>query len=89
MSFFVYILQNLEGRLYIGQTLNLELRLRRHNEVRVFLTKNLGPWSLECSEEYETRPKAMAKEKRLKALKNKQALMEYVAQAIKPLSRPE
>ena len=69
MSFFVYILKNPEGRLYIGQTSDLQLRLQGHNEGRVFWTKSRGPWKLVHSEVFETRSEAMAQERRLKSLK--------------------
>lgn len=78
--YFVYILQNPQGRLYIGQTSDLELRLRRHNEGKVFWTKGKGPWQLIHSEGFITRSAAMTQERRLKALKSKKALLDYMAQ---------
>jgi putative endonuclease len=80
MAYFVYILRNTEGRLYIGQTSDLELRLQRHNEGKVFWTKSRGPWQLVHSETFNTRSAAMTQEKRLKALKSKKALLDYMAQ---------
>jgi len=80
MAYFVYILCNTEGRLYIGQTSDLEIRLQRHNEGKVFWTKRRGPWQLIHSENFTTRSAAMAQERRLKALKNKKALLDYIAQ---------
>ncbi len=59
MSFFVYVLRNAEGRFYIGQTSDLQRRLQRHNEGRVFWTKSRGPWELAYSEPFETRAEAM------------------------------
>ena len=84
MAYFVYIIRNTQGRLYIGQTSNLELRLRRHNEGKVFSTKNRGPWQLIHSETFATRSAAMTQEKRLKALKSKRALLDYIAQRQSP-----
>jgi putative endonuclease len=80
MAYFAYIIRNTEGRLYIGQTSDLELRLRRHNEGRVFWTKSRGPWQLIHSESFATRSAAMTQEKRLKGLKNKKTLLNYIAQ---------
>ena len=80
MPFFVYVLQNPDGRFYIGQTSNLELRLQRHNEERVFWTSGRGPWELAYSEEFETRSGAMARERRLKGLKSKEALEKHITQ---------
>ena len=65
-TFTVYILQNPEGKFYIGQTNDLEDRLRRHNEGRTRYTKGKGPWQLVYKEEYEIRGEAMIREKQLK-----------------------
>jgi len=78
--YFIYILQNPQGRLYIGQTSDLQLRLRRHNEDKVFSTKGRGPWQIIHSKSFATRSAAMTQERRLKALKNKKALMYHLAQ---------
>ena len=80
MPFFIYILQNSNGRFYIGQTDNLEARLRRHNEGEVFWTKSRGPWTLACSRLFDTRSEAVTEELRLKKLKNRKALDSYIAQ---------
>ena len=80
MSYFTYILENPEGRFYIGQTSDLELRLKRHNEGRVFWTKSRGPWSLAYWSEFSARSEAMAREKALEALRSKRSLRELVAQ---------
>ena len=80
MPFFVYILQNNEGRFYIGQTDNLEARLLRHNQGKVFWTKNRGPWKLASSRQFISRSEAVTEEVRLKKLKNKKAIESYIAQ---------
>jgi putative endonuclease len=82
MPFFVYILQNNEGRFYIGQTDNIEARLRRHTEGKVFWTMSRGPWKLACYRELNSRSEAMAEESRLKRLKNKKALETYIIQSV-------
>ncbi|MGW8185556.1 MAG: GIY-YIG nuclease family protein [Candidatus Moraniibacteriota bacterium] len=44
MTFFIYILESLkDGKLYIGQTNNLENRIIRHNSGQVSSTKNRRP----------------------------------------------
>ena len=80
MPFFVYILRNHEGRYYIGQTSDLLLRMQRHNTGRVFLTKRHGPGELVHSKQFKARSEAMAQERRLKGLKSKLAIKEYIAQ---------
>jgi len=80
MSFYVYILRNLEGRHYIGQTSDLTLRLQRHNDGKVFWTKSRGPWKVVYSQAFQTRSEAIAEEKRLKALKSSFELEKIIAQ---------
>ena len=80
MAFFVYILRNSIGRYYIGQTSDLSQRLQRHNDDKVFSTKNYGPWEIAYSQSFLTRSEAMAEEKRLKALKSKTAIDKLISQ---------
>jgi putative endonuclease len=40
----VYVLQNREGRFYIGVTANVAHRLAEHNAGRSRWTKGKGPW---------------------------------------------
>jgi putative endonuclease len=87
MSFFVYILQNYEGRFYIGHTNDLIARLRRHNEGAVFWTKSRGPWKPVYSREFKTRSEAMMEELRLKRLKSKKAIETFIAQSVESLLR--
>ena len=71
MTFFVYILESLkDNKLYIGQTNNLENRIKRHNTGQVSSTKNRRPLKIIHSEIFSTRKESMAREKYLKSLKN-------------------
>ncbi len=70
--FFVYILQSEStGKIYIGQTNDLDRRVAQHNDPDFKLTlhtkRNRGPWKLIHSEEYPTRREAMRREKYLKS----------------------
>ena len=56
--FYTYILQNARGQFYIGQTSNLEGRLKRHNSGRSKFTKGRGPWQLVHYEKFVTRKDA-------------------------------
>jgi putative endonuclease len=72
MPFWVYILQSEStGRLYTGQTSDLEKRLERHNDQDIdisrYTRKQKGPWRLIHSEKYNTRSGAMKREKFLKS----------------------
>ncbi len=66
----VYILKSLKDYgYYIGQTDNLEKRLKNHNGGRVRSTKTRIPFVLVKSELYNTRGKARIRENYLKKLK--------------------
>jgi putative endonuclease len=64
--YFVYILKNEFGWTYVGQTNNLEDRLRRHNSGLVRSTKSRIPLKIVHQEIFETRSQSMKKEKDLK-----------------------
>jgi len=68
--YYVYILQSEKDRkLYIGQTNNVEERLKMHNLGRVTATRNRKPFELLGYKEFGTRKEAMETEKYLKKLK--------------------
>ena len=46
MAHQVYVIKNSEGRLYIGLSENVAVRVQQHNEGQSRWTKNKGPWSL-------------------------------------------
>ena len=64
--FFVYVLQNLNGKLYIGSTENVQKRLSCHNGGKVESTKPHRPYKIIYTEEFETRSDAMARECQIK-----------------------
>jgi predicted GIY-YIG superfamily endonuclease len=71
----VYILENPQGRLYIGHTEDLTRRLEQHNSpegkghLGKYTHKN-GPWILLGTEGFATRSEAMLREKQLKSWKS-------------------
>lgn len=68
--YFVYILKSLKDlRYYIGQTENIEVRLKKHNRGEVKSTKFRVPFILMKKEVFETRGEAMKRENYLKSLK--------------------
>lgn len=71
MSFFVYVLQNPDGKLYIGQTDDLKRRFIQHNDPMHTLTRTTnrfrGPWKVIYSEMLPSRSAALAREKALKS----------------------
>ena len=71
--FWVYILENPEGRFYIGSTGNLTDRVARHNadeKVGTKFTHRHGPWTLVWKEPHPNRSSAMKREKRIKSMKS-------------------
>ena len=75
--FYVYLIQSKEyGTFYIGHSNNTQARLKDHNRGKCKYTKNKGPWELLAYKEFATRALAMAEEKRLKKLKNRQAIVD-------------
>ncbi len=77
--FYTYILQSQStGRLYIGQTSDLETRLAQHNEGLTPSTRGKGPWELIFSCGFETRLEAIRLERKLKSWKNRDRIMDYI-----------
>jgi len=78
--YYIYILKSFSsGRFYIGQTNNLEQRLKRHNENRVKSTRNRGPWKLVYQDKFETRSEAVIRERYLKSMKSKLFIEKLIA----------
>jgi len=79
MQYFVYILKSLKDlRFYIGQTNNLDDRIKRHDSGKVKATKHRRPLELVYSEIYNSRLKAMKREKYLKSLKSSKYILENI-----------
>ncbi len=83
-QFMVYVIENGKGKIYIGQTDDLEKRLERHNGVlktkaTSFTSKNRdGIWKLLYSEVCGTRKEAMVREKQLKSYRGRQFIKEIM-----------
>jgi putative endonuclease len=86
MAFWVYLLQSEStGRVYIGQTSDLQRRLREHNDTelgrRRYTRRLKGPWQLRYSEEHVSRSEAMRRERFLKSGQGREWLKESVLTA--------
>ena len=71
MSYFVYILRTSSNTLYIGQTNNLEKRIKEHKNKSTKSAKYVRYFDsvdLVYSETYTTRKEAMQRESQLKKL---------------------
>ena len=83
LPFWVYILRSeATGKLYIGQTSDLEERVMRHNSEeggsKRYTHRQEGPWTLIYSEEMETRSDAMMREKYLKSGQGREWIKENI-----------
>lgn len=75
MSWFVYVIYNQANKkIYIGQTNNIERRLKEHNDKlgNHYTAKISGKWILIYKEELENRKQAIIREKQLKSYKGRQ-----------------
>ncbi|WP_081421517.1 GIY-YIG nuclease family protein [Salinivirga cyanobacteriivorans] len=68
------------GQRYIGQTSNLDERMRRHNADYVRSTRNNAPWKLLAYLQMESRQEAIKLEEKLKRMKNRERVFSYFAQ---------
>ncbi|HUS86787.1 MAG TPA: GIY-YIG nuclease family protein [Bacteroidales bacterium] len=76
---FVYILvSERNNKYYIGQTENLEARLKKHNSGRNVSTRYGRPWKLKFWQEFETRKDAIKVEHLLKSMKKRELVIKYV-----------
>ena len=72
--FIVYILKSLKnGRFYIGQTQDINDRIKRHNSGKVKSTKHYKPWEIVYSEDYQIRSEACKREVQIKSYKGGEA----------------
>lgn len=79
MKFWIYVLENENGRWYIGQTSNLELRMERHNNQKVKSTKNRGHWKLIYEQTVNTRSEALKIEEYWKSGSGRKYLKELLS----------
>ncbi|MFH1866692.1 MAG: GIY-YIG nuclease family protein [Patescibacteria group bacterium] len=79
MPYFVYIIQSqTTKKLYIGQTNNLEGRLKRHNKGEVKSTSKYKLWLLIYSKKFSSRSETIKIERYLKSLKNPKYILEKI-----------
>jgi putative endonuclease len=82
--FSTYALYNeIRNKIYVGQTENLDIRLKRHNGELLnkkgsYTAINTGKWILIHKEEFATRHEAMIREKQLKTQKGREYIWNIV-----------
>ena len=81
--FWVYSVYNaVYKKVYIGQTENIERRIKEHNDQfnprYKFTRRFTGKWGLIYSEQVNSRKEALASEKQLKSYKGREYLRAYI-----------
>ncbi len=73
--FYVYVLKSRRnGRLYVGQTCDIDRRIIEHNSGRSQATKYQGPYDLVHVETFHSRSEAMTREYFLKTGQGREEL---------------
>ena len=74
-----YILQSQSsGQLYVGQTQNLDTRLKIHNSGANKSTKGRGPWIVLHYQTFDSRIDSCGLERKLKSWKSKQMILKWI-----------
>jgi len=77
------------GKIYIGQTENIERRLNQRNaegqeHLSKFTKQNKGPWKLIHSEQFASRSEALKREKQLKSYRGRQFIKNLAQNNTRP-----
>ena len=64
--YYVYLLEDSEGKLYIGYSADLKRRIHEHNEKKTYTTKRMHNPKLIYYEAYQTEIEAKQRERKLK-----------------------
>jgi len=77
--FYIYaLISQLNSHLYIGQTNNIERRMKQHNSGKVLSTKAFIPYKMIYLEEFKERNSAVLREKKLKTAWGRKFLKKYI-----------
>jgi putative endonuclease len=86
--YIVYVLRSeRDGGFYIGQTSDLNARLKRQNHGTERATRGRGPWVVVYTEAFATRAEAMARKSEIKARK-KRAYIEKLMVSFRGVAQP-
>ena len=70
MGYLSILKSELTGRFYIGSTVNVSVRLYRHNSGHHLSTKAYRPWKLAYADSFDTLSEARLRERQVKAWKS-------------------
>ena len=76
--FWVYVIVNKNGKIYIGQTKDIDKRLKYHNRGWSRYTRGKGKWELVIKEGYKSRVEAIRREKELKTGRGREYIKEKI-----------
>ncbi len=80
MTYFVYILYSQTiDQYYVGQTVDIEDRIKRHNASYNKSTKKANDWVLAYVEEFDTRSEAVLRESEIKKKKSRKYIEKLVS----------
>jgi len=83
MFYYVYVLRNEQGRLYIGYTEDVGKRVATHNGGKVFATKPYIPYKLIFFEAYTSMVDAKRREMYLKTAKGRTTIKTMLVDTLK------
>ena len=79
MEIFVFILiSSIDGRLYFGQSTDVNKTIFAHNKGLSAFTKKYAPWELLAKKSVETRSEAKAIELELRKMRSKEEVLKYM-----------
>jgi putative endonuclease len=82
IMYYVYVIYNSKhSKIYIGQTEDLEERLRLHNEKlfkNSYTARFDGKWIIIYQEDLTTRKEALTREKQLKSFRGREFIKKYI-----------
>lgn len=79
--FYVYAIYNeLSDKIYIGQTSDLDERIRLHNEkaLKGYTSRFPGEWKVIYQESVSTRQEALVREKQLKSFRGREFVKSHI-----------
>ncbi len=77
--YYVYVLKNKEDKYYIGYTIDVLKRLKKHNAGGSIWTRNRRPWQVVYTEKFMTKKEALQREKQVKSFKGGNKFKELIS----------
>lgn len=79
MEIFVFILiSSVDGRLFFGESTNINKTILAHNKGLSAFTKKFAPWELLAKKLVKTRSEAKAMELELRRMKSKEEVLKFM-----------